>query len=608
MKLSARGFALTFTLVLGSVAACGGGGSSGDPDATQVDAPPVIDAPMIDGRLPPDASISIPAFRNPVAMGDLALARAAGARLGIGTAKACDQCHALTRETFANWLVDTRAADACFTTLTPTSDVQAKGIMDCFRSATGQPYSPHRLGIYATGASLGWFNAVVQLAYGSGWATEWAQWTGRVLMPRGGAELFTQAEFDLVAEWFARGLPELEAVLNDLPPPDGCTQDIQPEVATHVAAMQTAGWTAVNLAAGINMFGCQGATTPLECLATFPLSTTNTWSAAWGTAAPSTKLRILHPYNYGSSFWTRSSADGRFVAHGGGPGGSTVIDLQTNREIPADANYDPGFFPDNSGFVIQGGAKAWCRQSLLTSNPTQITFNEPQCTNLSVIGLYQHIGAVAGGDYWAVNGQFVSDNGGGEPSANFSSSNTNNLTPMIWNGTNYVARQSTQVPMPFEGDTVISSTAKLLISRTTFQGAQSGFTLRKLSATLNGNRYDVSAPVIGRYCVSGGKPGFSYDDRWITYHHYVQSSEWQSMGYPSQSDPAFQALVNANTANVFLLDITNGVARRITNMNAGQRALFPHFRSDGWIYFIVKGGITGHTETVVASDAALVYE
>jgi hypothetical protein len=38
----------------------------------------------------------------------------------------------------------------------------------------------------------------------------------------------------------------------------------------------------------------------------------------------------------------------------------------------------------------------------------------------------------------------------------------------------------------------------------------------------------------------------------------------------------------------------------------GQYALFPHFRSDGWIYFVVRT-ITGE-EYIAASNAALTAE
>jgi hypothetical protein len=42
-------------------------------------------------------------------------------------------------------------------------------------------------------------------------------------------------------------------------------------------------------------------------------------------------------------------------------------------------------------------------------------------------------------------------------------------------------------------------------------------------------------------------------------------------------------------------------------MRPGQYALFPHFRSDGWIYAAVRDPAAGH-EYMVASDAALIAE
>jgi hypothetical protein len=42
-------------------------------------------------------------------------------------------------------------------------------------------------------------------------------------------------------------------------------------------------------------------------------------------------------------------------------------------------------------------------------------------------------------------------------------------------------------------------------------------------------------------------------------------------------------------------------------MPAGKYALYPHFRSDGWIYAQVRDTTTGH-EITIASDAALLAE
>ncbi|MEZ4403286.1 MAG: hypothetical protein R3B06_24890 [Kofleriaceae bacterium] len=589
--------ALATALLMSLTAACGGGGGN-TPDAADVD------APAIDARPPIDAAV-LPPFRNPVSLDDLTLAQMASERLGVGPRDACDNCHALTKPRFEAWLAETAVGDSCLTTTTPATAAEAKAMLDCLRDpATGQ-WTPSRLGIYATAGGLEWFYAVFQLAYGSGFASEWVGWTMRMPMPRGPQPLLTQEEFDLVAEWFARGLPQLDAVINDIPNPGDCTQSIGPEVATHVAAMTTGGWTALNRDAGILMYGCAGATTPGECLTNKPLASSQSYSSGWGSAAPTTTLRLLHTYPYTSSYWTRSSADGRFVAHGGGTsGGATIIDLQTDRRIPAAALYDPGFFPDNSGFVIQGASNEWCRQSLLTSNPTQVSFTEPECSDVPVVGLYQHLGAAAGGDYWTVNGQFVSDNAGNEPPAWFDASSRDYLTPMIFDGTSYQSRGHIQVSTPGAGDTIISPSAKLLLSRVAGAGqAQNGFVMKQLVATPSGSSYTVTTPQVARYCVNGGKPAFSYDERWIVYHHWVQGEDWQAMGYASQTDPAFQALVTAGTSNIFLLDVQTGTSRRITNLAAGQRALFPHFRSDGWIYF--THATSG--EVIVASDAALVF-
>jgi hypothetical protein len=77
------------------------------------------------------------------------------------------------------------------------------------------------------------------------------------------------------------------------------------------------------------------------------------------------------------------------------------------------------------------------------------------------------------------------------------------------------------------------------------------------------------------------------------------------MGYTGASDPGFSAYLSQGAANVYLIDLVTGVRTRITNVAPGQYALFPHFRSDGWIYFIVRQP-SGSGEIAVASDAALV--
>ncbi len=131
--------------------------------------------------------------------------------------------------------------------------------------------------------------------------------------------------------------------------------------------------------------------------------------------------------------------------------------------------------------------------------------------------------------------------------------------------------------------------------------------LRKVVATPSGGSYLIDVPEIARYCLRGGKPGLSFDDRWMTYHHYVEAGDWAELGYASADDPGFVALRASGAANIYLVDLRIGTRMRVTTMNPGQYALYPHFRSDGWIYFIVRDNNRG-VENIVASDAALALE
>ena len=599
-----------------SLAACGGGGGANPVDApdTPTDAAPPVDAPV-------DAFV-IPVLRNPVALPDDQLATQAAALLGQGGPMRCNQCHAITRDRLRGWETESSAAVTnCLTNTMPMTQAEGTAIVDCLRASPGVATSgwpPDHLGIYATAARLDWFRYVFNLAFGTtDGPTQLAMFQAEAAMPRGAATEYTQAEFDIVAEWFARGLPMIDVVIPADPPPTQCTTNITSEVATHVATMATQGWRAVNRGNGILMFGCAGAATARDCLATYPAASDNAFSNTWEGALPGQRIRVLRTNNYSSSYWTRSSADGRYVSHGGASVASqtyrsTVIDLSRDAEIPAAALYDPGFFADNSGFVLQGGSAKFCEQSLLASNPAMINFNEPQCRTTTAVGLYQHLGAVHNGDYWTVDGQFTNDNGGhnatlADPSATFSSTATIDLTPMVHTGNQFVPKAGVRKSVTREGDVVISPSARLLVSRVSAGGGQSLYLMRKIVATPNGTTYDVQIPEIARYCVRGAKPAISFDERWMVWHHYVEANDWMALGYASATDPGFVDLRTKGAANLFVMEIATGVIRRITTVAAGQYALYPHFRSDGWIYFLVRDANDGR-EYIAASDAALMLE
>jgi len=613
-------FALPFVLAL--AAALGGAGCGGDDDDDDGDVGGQPDASSdgadVDAAV--DAGIdagAIPLFRNPVDMPDEALGTAVLQQFGApvdGAQTNCNTCHGMTQENLRFWSVlSERALSQCLTDLAPTDAETARTMIDCLRADptdAGSVFRPEKLGIYATGAHLPWFRYLFDLAYGGDGAAMHQEFVDQIDMPRNDLGSIDQREFDIIAEYYARHLPQLAQLLPNPPDPEGCVLDVSEGVADHVLEMETSGWRAVNADNGLLMFGCGGAETARDCLTAEPR--VEEWEAL-----PGIVVRSLSTVDYQSSYWTRSSADGRFVAHGvqAGLGASAAfVDLQSDKIITADALYDPGFFPDNSGFAFQPPAH-FCPQAVLTAGPDTVDFTEPGCTTVGQVGLYQHVGAaLGGGDYWTVDSQFVSDNGGhsatlGDPSAGFDSGERSSLTPMIFNGRTYDPGPSISVDTPNEGDTVISPSARLLITRV--RGAssqQSGFNLRRVDATPTPGGYEIEVPRIARYCVNGGKPGFSYDERWISYHHYVDESDAVDLGFDGPDDPGFAAYLSQGASNIYVMDLLTGQTTRVTSMAPGEYALYPHFRSDGWIYFLVRQTPSGSGETIAATDAALVLE
>jgi hypothetical protein len=222
------------------------GGPTPDPDAAiDPDAPPLDpDAPPM-----PDAPTIAPPFRTPVALPDDQLALAAlqvlGANVPNASATSCGACHGLTRQQLRYWRVlsDT-AMSGCFTDLDVSSPASARTMVECLRampSVPGSDFLTKKLGIYAAAAHLPWFEFTTTRGYGPSAgpivATELRTAAG---MPRaGGAAVpLTGAQFDVVAEWFVRGLPRLEETLPQDPAPQTCNHAVSVEVAPHVAAMQ----------------------------------------------------------------------------------------------------------------------------------------------------------------------------------------------------------------------------------------------------------------------------------------------------------------------------------------------------------------------------------
>ena len=93
--------------------------------------------------------------------------------------------------------------------------------------------------------------------------------------------------------------------------------------------------------------------------------------------------------------------------------------------------------------------------------------------------------------------------------------------------------------------------------------------------------YTMEAKQIGRICLPGGKANFSFDERFLVTHHYLKREDFKT-------DEEYAPFKDKSTADIYVVDLLTGETIRVTNMAPGQLALFPHYRSDGWLYFHVR--------------------
>jgi hypothetical protein len=467
---------------------------------------------------------------------------------------------------------------ACFA---PTTLTDAQRIA-CLKPSgpTTTRFSARKLGLYAA------FARAPQFASLFASPTDHATLVSQAGMPRNGTP-FSSSELALVKGWVLRGMPRLDDAANpatDGGAPDGdassesCVDDLSADLKTHVGKMKTDGWAARHADLG----------TPMQSLTTF--STLSSIGAP-GVAQTIKKLRDI---TFDTHYWVRSSADGRWVGLGLETS-SRVLDLSkpsTASPIVVAADYDPWFLPSNDGFSFAGAhadnAIHVCRQSLLGDVSAQqspaISLTEAKCSTIAT-QVYQSIGtALDSVRYFVSFGAHENDDGGNDvlrplPAA-FGANASTTFVPMVNDGTAYRAESPTTLALPGEGDLMLSPSTLAAATRT-----KDGYRLRLVKATRVGTSTTVAAPLAGTVCLrNGAKAAFSFDERFLATHVYND--------------------VGALGANIAVVDLTTGKKVVVTKMPAGQFALYPHFRADGWLYFLVRDRNTG-SEHLAATDVAV---
>jgi hypothetical protein len=392
--------------------------------------------------------------------------------------------------------------------------------------------------------------------------------------------------------------------------PGECSAYVSTAARTLITAGAENGWAARNRDNGMLMFGCSGASSPEECLSAYPLASDVVSGGDWA-VVPGAQWRVLFDTSYDTAYWTATSPEGRFLAHGGSSSSTldaSVVDLERDLAVPAAALYVPGFFPDGSGFLFAGtgGGTSVCEQSVLDGAPTSLQFTETACVAANLALAARLAASIDIGDYWTVTGVFSLDDGHQlvDSEITFAQNKNVQLSRFLNAGSSFELRSQNTVQVPYVGNPVLSPSGRLLLGQVGNSSHDAlGYVLHQVDITdLGSGAFDVALPEVARYCFSGEMASFSYDERFIVMQHHASDEDAVDLGFSSAAVPAFDAY--RGTANLYLIDLTTGVRTRITQMPAGTNALYPNFRSDGWIYFVVKDGTA--PEYMVATDAALV--
>jgi hypothetical protein len=507
-------------------------------------------------------------------------------------------------------------AYACFNSGVKTPQA-ANEVLSCLAnlaSDTGdvKQVGPGTLGFMAAGVGHQVFKDLFKTA---GREAEYEEFKANAGMPLGSSS-FADQDFEKILSWVLYYYPSLADFLTH-DGPNICSTSSETRIGRkfqdYVQRMSDGGlgWEYVNMARGLPMFACVDGnkhncfTQKTKGQDIFPLKD------EWKAPGVEGHIRILYQYDEYTNYWIRSSADGRFVANGGEP--SSIIDLQDKlngrsaRKIAVEALYDPGFLPDNSGFIFQGdqhGSRI-CEQSILDhADIVTIDFMQLGCSQGDLkIGLYQAIGSnLDSGDIRTLAGYFSSDDGYAlvRDLAPLFGQAANLLVDTIRrvNDNDFEKVSSQYLDTPYHGSWMMSPAnqiATAIVSASTEGKARHGgyrLFLMDESFGKDGRLPDWNDESTALLCTDGGeKPNISFDERMLAYYRYAKQS--QRVG----------ALDSSSDVYVYdLLGDKGPVA--LTRMPKGYYAQFPHFRSDGWLYFTVYKAET-EERFVVATDASL---
>jgi hypothetical protein len=544
-----------------------------------------------------------------------------------GHSTRCLGCHQPNLPTIREWGAKTKdVLDRC---LLSERDAQGRPIdpkwrIECLKGPGSKHFRANELGFIATGVNAQYLSDFFYAAYGMPGFVLFDQFSKEAGMPKGGQNSMKGSEFENLLGWIQEGMPFLDELLgSDQPSGRVCVEKNSQKFKDYLKKREDSSWKSYHQDRGTSFFACTANQAPSTCFTKkgpdgkdlYPDVRSESFSKTWNADPSKTQMRLVKKLPARTSFWVRTTPDGKYLAAGlyepvernTKKYSSAILDLtKPLSQINGDdvtlvqGEYDPSFTPDGLGFMMQRQDRTTgicSMDAVLRASGKTIDFTETGCS-LGSIDTYQSLGMpLNSSEAVALAGVYRSDDAGGartppqDPRPNFDGTSSVDLTRLTFNGTGYTFGETKNITTPYLGDWMLGASTEMAVARratTSISGeqVQIGFDFSLLSRKKDGS---VEFSSEASFCNSGAKGTISYDERYFVYHHYVTADDYAEFGFESARDPAFASYYqNEITANIYWIDLKTGIRRRLTTMRPGQVAAFPHFRADGWIYFLVR--------------------
>ncbi len=509
----------------------------------------------------------------------------------------------------------------------------ARDKLRCLRGTDDEAvaFKASRLGFLAAGAHSKMFKDIFVEVYGAvDGETKHKKFVKEAGMPKGHGAPISEEEFDHLYRWAKSDLVYFDRLLaEEIPPQTACVPERSTELDHYLKRRELSNWTLYHQDRGTKFFGCQDGVLTEFCFTEkvdnkdkYPETKTKYFSRRWNSDS-SVAMRLIAKLPKASIYWTRGSPDGRYLGLGLYAAESVTNSDGTKKEYRGmlldlkesslsgsnsgtflvDASYDPTFTPDGLGFMFNGlndGKAGVCPLSvLLTPEGKTVEFDESGCL-ISKVYTYQSMGtSLEGEGSYVMTGIYEGDDAGGpytrsrDAVPKWGVRSFIEFIHMPFIGNQYQVSSRLNEWTPFYGDWALSASTELLASRVAGVDAKGNPTQLGFQFFLmNHQNSKLEMRPALKVCEKGSKGTFSMDERYFVYHHYVEESDYQELGFQDRNDPDFQAMLETPTANIYLTDLYTGHTKRLTKMEFGQVAAFPHFRADGWLYFLVRDQAT----------------